>query len=528
MTMDKNDSARRYAAAVDALNRGAWAQAQSLIQPLQKEAPGHGGVWFVSGVCALNLRQLPLAAEHLDRAARLSPDRADYWAYLARALMELSLLGPALHAADAAALRPNKDAVTLEILGVVYSRANAHDKAAVAFDMAAELRPTSATAQFNLATALTALGDIPAAAAAHERCLALDPYYWKSHLALAQLQKQQPTQHHLPRLEHLLATRGDDATAAMYLHLALAKEQEDLGEHASAFAHLKAGKAAGRRQRDYDFSRDLALFDAVIEAMSQVPEGPAGHDSRRPIFVVGMPRSGTTLVERILSSHPDVASCGELQDFGVALKRASGSSTRLLIDPDTARRAAQVDWQRLGAAYLESTRAVSGTRPRFIDKLPHNFLYAGYIARALPNARIVCLRRDPMDTCLGNFRQLFAQTTPFYDYSFDLLDTGRYYLQFERLMQHWQRVFPGHIHEVRYEDLVSEQETTTRALLAACDLSWDPACLSFERNEAPVATASAVQVREPIHARSVQRWKRYATELAPLRDLLRQGGIDVA
>ena len=525
--MDHNDPARRYASAVDALNRGAWAEAQALIQPLTREASGHGGVWFVSGVAALNLRQLPLAAEHLDRAARLSPGRADYWAYLARALMELSLLGPALRAADTAALRPNKDAVTLEILGVVYSRVNAHEKAAVAFGLVAEQRPDSATAHFNHATALTALGDVAGAAAAHERCLALDPRYWKAHLALAQLQKQQPDHNHLPRLSALLADHGGDDGAAMYLNLAIAKEQEDLGAYAEAFAHLAAGKTAGRRQRDYDFGRDEALFDALIEAMPGVPDGPAGHDSARPIFIIGMPRSGTTLVERILSSHPEVMSCGELQDFGVVLKRASGSTTRLLIDPDTARRGAQVDWSRLGAAYIESTRAVSGARPRFIDKLPHNFLYAGYIARALPNARIVCLRRDPMDTCLGNFRQLFAQTSPFYDYSFDLRDTGRYYLQFERLMRHWHAVFPGRIHEVRYEDLVADQEATTRALLAACGLSWDPACLQFERNTAPVATASAVQVREPIHARSLQRWKRFERELEPLRELLRAGGVAV-
>ena len=170
-------------------------------------------------------------------------------------------------------------------------------------------------------------------------------------------------------------------------------------------------------------------------------------------------------------------------------------------------------------------RDSSGTGPRFIDKLPHNFLFAGYIARALPNATIICLRRDPMDTCLGNFRQLFAQTSPFYDYSFDLLDTGRYFLQFDRLMRHWQHVFPGRIREISYEDLVGQQEVTTRALLDTCGLSWNPDCLAFERNEAPVATASAMQVREPIHARSIQRWKRFEAELAPLRELLCAGGI---
>ena len=527
MSTQERDPARQYAAAVEALNRGRWSEAQALARPLLQQAPGHGGVWFVAGVAALNLRQLPQAAECLDRAARLSPDRADYWAQLARALIELMLTGPALRAADAAAVRPNKDAGTLEVLGVVYSRGNAHDKAAAAFAQVAELRPDSPTAHFNLATALTATGDIEGAAAAHERCLALDAGYWKAHLALAQLRRQEQGSHHLQRLDALLSEHVVNPTATLYLNLAAAKEREDLGQYPQAFAHYVAGKAAGRRLRDYDFSRDQALFDAIVEALPAVPEGAPGQDSDRPIFVIGMPRSGTTLVERILSSHPQVASCGELQDFGVALKRVSGSSTRLLIDPDTVQRAASLDWQRLGAAYLASTRLVSGESPRFVDKLPHNFLYAGWIARALPGARIVCLRRDPLDTCLGNFRQLFAQTSPFYDYSFDLLDTGRYYLQFERLMRHWHALYPGRIHELRYEDLVTEQERVSRELLAACGLEWDPSCLDFERNSAPVATASAVQVREPLNARSVQRWKRYEAELQPLRRLLAEGGVAV-
>ena len=135
-----------------------------------------------------------------------------------------------------------------------------------------------------------------------------------------------------------------------------------------------------------------------------------------------MPRSGTTLVERMLSSHPDVHSAGELQDFGIVLKRASGSQTRQMLDVDTIERAREADWKKVGEAYLQATRPNTGSTPRFIDKLPHNFLYAGFIAKALPNAKLVCLRRNPMDTCLGNFRQLFAQTSPYYDYSFDIMD----------------------------------------------------------------------------------------------------------
>ena len=158
--------------------------------------------------------------------------------------------------------------------------------------------------------------------------------------------------------------------------------------------------------------------------------------------------------------------------------------------------------------------------PRFVDKLPHNFLYLGFIARALPNARIVCLRRERLDTCVANFRQLLALDSPFFDYSFDLLDIGRYVLQFERVMAHWREVLPGRILELQYEDLVGDQAGTTRRLLEHCGLPWDDACLAFEHNPAAVATASAVQVREPLHRNSIGRWRRYAPQLAGLRALL--------
>jgi hypothetical protein len=348
-----------------------------------------------------------------------------------------------------------------------------------------------------------------------------------AHLALAQLRRQTADRNHVERLRALLAAvpAGDDTTR-MYLELALAKELEDLGDIPTSFAHLAAGKRAGRSGRGYDPARDAALFDAIRESFPVPVDAGGGFATGEPIFVIGMPRSGTTLVERILSSHPQVQSCGELQNFSVALKRASGSTTRPILDVDTVVRARGADAAAMGRMYLESTRPLTGAKPRFIDKLPHNFLYAGHIARALPGARIVCLRRDPLDTCLGNFRQLFALTSPFYDYSFDLLDTGRYFLQFERLMAHWRQVLPGRILEVDYEALVAAQEAESRRLLDFCGLDWDDAVLRFEDNAAPVATASAVQVREPINTRSLGRWRRYEAELAPLRALLREGGLD--
>jgi hypothetical protein len=211
----------------------------------------------------------------------------------------------------------------------------------------------------------------------------------------------------------------------------------------------------------------------------------------------------------------------------VTLKRLSGIGTPPLFDPATVRGARDVDREALGAGYLASTRPLSGKTPRFIDKLPHNFLYAGFIAQALPDAKIICLRRHPLDTCVGNFRQGFGQASPFHDYAFDLLDIGRYYVLFDRLMAHWQRVFPGRIMEMRYETIVDAQEDSSRRLLEFCDLPWHEACLRFEENKAPVSSASAVQVRSPIHRSGIGRWKRYEPQLVELKALLRDAGIVV-
>ena len=482
---------------------------------------------FVAGVAALQLRQMPHALAHLREAVRLSPARADYGAQLARVLADVRLTRESVEAANAAMAAQPADPMTLDTLGVVYTQANEHAKALELFRNAAMLHPDNPGFRFNLATSLTFMGEVEDAEAEYEACLALVPGFWKAHLALAQLRRQEPQANHVARLCELLARPGLDDVGRMYLNLALAKELEDLGQYPQAFAHLVAGKSAGRERRGSSRERDDAVFDALEQAFSEPLRTGDGSDSEEPIFVIGMPRSGTTLIDRILSSHPQVQSAGELQNFGVLLKRASGSRTQSMLDPDTIAFARQLDWRALGDAYVASTRPGTGQRPRFVDKLPHNFLYAAYIAQALPRARIVCLRRSPMDTCLGNFRQLFAQTSPYYDYSFDLLDTGHYYVRFHRLMAHWQTIMPGRILELGYEALVEDQEGQTRRLLEHCGLPWDPVCLRFEENSAPVATASAVQVRAGLNAKSVGRWRKYETELAGLRELLESAGIAV-
>ena len=519
------DPAELYAQANAAFSQKEWRKALELATPLLPLAPNGAELHHLAGISALELQQMPQALQYLQRAMVLYPRRADYATHFAKALSMVNLSADAVTVAERALTLLPLDAQTLDTLGVIFTRANAHERATSLYDRAVTLAPHQPNYRYNFAKSLVFLGNLDAAERELEACLELAPWYWAAHLTLSQLRQQSAPSNHLKRLHSLLPKTTENQDAQMNLHLALAKEYEDLADYPKAFEHLVAGKAAAMVDRDEASRRDEALFDAIIRASPEPQSASVGFATEEPIFVMGMPRSGTTLVERIISSHPDVHAAGELQNFALALKRASGSRTPYLIDIDTVTRAQDLDWQQLGADYLASTRPDTGRTLRFIDKLPHNFLYVGAIANALPHAKIICLRRDPLDACLSNFRQLFSLGSPYHAYSFDLLNTGRYYLQFDRLMTHWKRTFPGRILEVDYETLVDTQEASSRQLLAFCGLPWNDACLNFENNQAPASTASAAQVREPIYRNAVKRWKQYETQLAGLRELLSEAGI---
>jgi tetratricopeptide (TPR) repeat protein len=521
------DPAELYAQLVGAFKQRAWQQAQLLAERLLPFAPGHAGVHYLAGMATLELQQMPAALEYLRKAVVLDPARVDFMVSFAKALSLANRNRDAKVVADRATSLSPTDPALLDTLGAIYTQVGDYAAAVTAYRQVVTLVPQHAAYRYNLASALLSAGELNASVAEIETCLVLDPHYWRAHLSLAQLRRQTPANNHVARLQAQLSQTGTDtadAPALVCLHMALAKEYEDLADYPNAFKHLVRGKAAGAN-RDYSIRQDEALFTAIAETFPQPSAPAAGCPSEEPIFIIGMPRTGTTLVERIISSHPDVHPAGELLNFGMSLKYLSGSQTSALIDAETIARAHNIDWKQLGEIYLSSTRPGTAHKPRFIDKLPHNFLYAGFIANAFPNAKIICLRRGPMDTCLSNFRQLFPPKSHHFDYSFDLLDTGRYFVLFDRLMAHWQRMFPGRILQLQYETLVDTQESSSRQLLEFCGLPWHDGCLHFEQNPSPVATASVVQVRQPIYRSALQRWKRYEPQLSELHELLREAGI---
>jgi len=481
---------------------------------------------FRSGIDKLDSGRPREAIDDLLAATRLDGSNAKYFAQLSRALTMTGRIAEAVKVAqDALALDP-EDALSLDTLGVVFSHAARHELAAKTFAIAVQRNPGNASFLNNLGTSLKFTGDFAGARKAFEAALKVDPLLHKVRFALANLERHTETSNHIAELQRHLNNFSGDINERMYLGYALAKELDDCGDYAAAFATLTDVNGAWRKQSGYDPKLDAAVFDALISAFPATPQSPPLENSPpQPIFVVGLPRTGTTLTERIISSHTDVYSAGELTHVPRLARLMSGYKGPATLDLQTARALPDINTAEFGRQYMTAATSDTDGSPRFVDKWPHNFLYVGLILKALPHAKVICVRRNPMDSCLSNFRQLFALGNPFYNYAYDLLDCGRYYLMFDRLMQHWNKIFPGRIHTVRYEDLVADQEDQSRMLIDHCELEWQDACLTFEQNASPVATASSAQVRQPVYTDAVARWKNYATQLEPLEKLFRENGL---
>ncbi|EZP82706.1 sulfotransferase [Novosphingobium resinovorum] len=509
-----------------ALRQGDLKGAASAAGALAQARPDQPAGFFLLGVAAAEAGQIARAVPLLEAAVARGPE-PEHLAQLAKLLILLRRDGEAADAArEAMALSP-MDARTFDTIGCVLARLGDHEASLAPFAAAVAAEPDDLEYRYNLAAASGFTGRLNEASAHYETILAADPVNARAHYALAILSRQTAQANHVPRLNAALAAvREPDA--ALRIRYALAKEHEDIGNSADAFRHLSAANDAHKRSIGYDFAQDAEIFDAIETVFEKgSPVRSEGRRGAAPIFVVGMPRTGTTLVDRILSSHRDVEAAGELQAMPLAVKLLAGTPSRRVIDGETVAASVAVDAGELAAAYLErAAHHVAAQKPRFTDKLPANFLYIGHIARALPDARIVCLRRNPMDTIWSNYKNLFGSQSPYYAYSYDLMDTARYYARFDRLMKLWQSLWPDRVLQLSYEALVADQEGETRRMLAHCGLEWDEACLAFHENRAAVATPSAAQVRRPINADAVERWRAHEAALAPARAWLQTQGID--
>jgi len=539
MSTGSPNTADLHRAAERALKNGQLREAHQHCLSILAQDRRHADAWFICGVIAAKNGQLEKALQIFRNAVSLAPQNAEYQAELAKYLLAKGQTREALECSRKCLALEISSVPTLNTLGTVLSHCQEHESALLCYRAATtELaKPNSSSAlskdfqadlYFNYAVSLQFSGEFDTARNAYEKALVLQPALFKAHSALATLGADENTEKRLARLEILRDTIGD-STDQLHLGHAMATEYENRSAYNEAFESLAWAKKAHALKVNYRIETDIELFNTAVTSYNenspvQTEDQTSGFDNSEAIFIVGMPRTGTTLLEQILSSHSDVFAAGELQNFPVAVKQLSGTQSPDTLDVETLQHASRVRPAQLGETYIESTRPRTGATARFIDKLPLNFLYLGLIRKALPNAKIICLRRDPMDTCVSNYRQLFARNFQYYYYNLDLIDCARYYIAFDRLMQQWKTLLPGAIHEVHYEQLVSHTEAEARSLLSFCQLDWQDECLDFHQRDTSVATPSAVQVRKGIYKSSVALWRRYEAQVEPAYELLRSAG----
>lgn len=408
-------------------------------------------------------------------------------------------------------------------LGGAFQAINRHEDAVAPYRRALAIDPDFADAHNNLGAALKSLGRVEEARQAFERAVALAPgrpAFYRNLVDSRRVTAQDPWLPALERLADHLDTMPQESR--IQLHFALAKAYGDLGQNERSFRHQLDGNTLKRRQTVYDEGNTLGLLartGAVFDEALMAQHRGQGDPSSLPVFIVGMPRSGTSLVEQILASHPAIEGTMELGDMVFVARKAMGDGAfrfdaypGALADLDAAALRAR------GVEYIARTRVYRRQgRPLFIDKMPNNFVHTGLIHLILPNAKIVDVRRHPLACCLSAYTQHFAQGQAF---SYSLGDLGRYYADYVRLMAHMDAVLPGRVHRVHYEALVADPEGEVRRLLAYCGVPYDPACLGFHETRRAVRTASSEQVRRPIFRDGLARWRGFEPSLGPLKAAL--------
>jgi tetratricopeptide (TPR) repeat protein len=516
------------------LTRGDLAAAASTAAACRKALPTARAGWLLGSIVALmdTDRELALALieEHLSR----EPTDAQCLLQKAECLLALGEHAAAAEAADSAVIHSSQMPESLDAIAEFFAHAGEHGRALNALEraLASPVKDPNqrATLLVRAATEHRALGNLELAQKCYEAVLAIDQVAPQALKGLADLGRQTLERNWIAPMERALELLPSDSTHAAVLHFGLAKSYEDLGDYPVSWQHFAAANRIERAFIRYDSATDTALMEAMEGAFAAPTLAPQPEImAESPIFIVGLPRTGTTMVERILSSHPRIHVGGELTAIADTILSLTHRQTASPVDARTAAaRIAGLDPAEVAAEYLARTRPFRRAGMRWTDKQLTNFLYCPLLLSAFPGARIVHLTRHPLATCCAIYRTQFnTQFNGSYPFAYDLEEIAEFYVAYRHLMAHWHRVLPGRILDVAYEDLVTALESSVRRLLDHVGVSFHPACLQFHRNPAPVLTASSVQVRQPLYESSLHRWKHYAAGLAPVRTRLQAAGIRI-
>ena len=494
-------------------------KAEDIYRGILRRYPEHVEAMRRLAKIATEHRKYKEAEVFLKQAVKVAPDYARAWLDLSVAQLNRDKLEEAVASArQLVELAPGISDSHLA-LGNALARSDRAAEAIEAFQLALDLAPDNAGAFSGLGQQLKTVGRQAEAIEIYQRSLKSDAKNAESYWSLANMRAYRFSDDDIENMQSLLQNEELEDLATAQLCNALGFAFEWRKDFDRAFAYFQQGNETHRASQTYDPVETEVATDSQIKVFTrdfiQSTEGQGSPDAS-PIFIVGLPRSGSTLIEQIIASHSQAEGTHELSDLGMAVHGLPKKDKRQRFPENLTDRKANV-WSSLGEAYIQRTKKYRRGAPRFIDKNPNNFVYVGLLHLVLPNARIINARRHPLDSGLGSYKQLFAQGQP---YSYDLTEIGEYYLQYQRLMDHWHEVLPGAVLDVQYEEVVDDLEGQVRRILDYCGLPFEQACVDFHQTERAVKTASSEQVRQPIYSSSLNLWENYQSHLSELIEVL--------
>ena len=499
---------------------GRFAQAEGIYRQILSRDPNNISAIRLLGSIALEMGRVRMAIKLLTQATELAPDYYGAWSDLARAHMETDdFQAGEMTVKRAIQLQPEM-AYPQMMYGNLLSKASRYEEAIEKFNVALKKQPDHGGALAALGHAQKTIGLQKEAIDSYRACIQSNPAFGEAYWSLANLKTFRFSDDEIARMESLVDDEQLLDETRVNFNFALGKAKEDNGEFKAAFERYKKGNTLRRQAEEYDPVQTEVIHDRIIETFNaEFLEANAGRGNpdSSPIFIVGLPRSGSTLIEQILASHSMVEGTFELPDMARLIRGINEDSHGQEHYPEAIHRYLEDGLPGLGQQYLDSTRKHRSGAPHFTDKMPNNFPSVGLIHLILPNAKIINAKRHPLDSCMGTYKQLFYKGQAF---SYDLMELGEYYLEYDRIMAHWHDVLPGLLLDVNYEDMVLEQEAQTRQLLEYCDLPFEDACLRFYETDRAVNTASSEQVRQPIYAGSMSAYQRFESDLGPLIEIL--------
>ncbi|HVN99649.1 MAG TPA: sulfotransferase [Steroidobacteraceae bacterium] len=507
-------------AATAAMLAGDRRAAEELFRQILRRDPGHAAA--LCGLGALSLAaDVPADAERLLRhALRQSAHLPLAWRGLGPALLSLGRLAEAAAAAQYLRTIEPDNPQSWIATAAAATRLLRPEEALAAYERAVQLQPQEVRLRTSIGHVHKTLGRRADCEAAYKEALALDPRHAEAYWSLADLKNYRFSDAEIAAMEQVLGDPRRQRDGDAQLCFALGKAYEQREQYPRAFGYYARGNELRRLDQPFDigaFEQRAARIRRFFSAEFFAAHAGCGDASAAPIFIVGLPRSGSTLIEQILASHSRVEGTMELPNILNLVRDLSGPGDARGAYPESVAALSRAQFAALGARYLEETAPLRSGKPRFIDKLPNNFSHVGFIHSILPNATVIDARREPMDCCFSLYKQHFAEGQAF---SYDLGDLGRYYRSYLATMAHWDAVLPGKVLQVKYEQLVHAPEQQIRRILQHCNLPFEPACLAFHETRRAVRTASAEQVRQPIYRSAIGHWRHFERELEPLRAAL--------